>query len=77
MVASLVKDAPLDEFGYSDVIITSALHEEQLENTHNVLMNLSEDSLLKPFRQMVGQSIAAKRVHVKFAYSGVDTRGAH
>jgi uncharacterized protein len=46
---------PLAEFGYGDVTISSPLHEEQLKNTHDVLMNLSEDSLLKPFRQMAGQ----------------------
>ena len=45
----------LTEFGYGDVTVDSALHQAQLQNTHDVLMNLSEDSLLKPFRQMVGQ----------------------
>lgn len=44
----------LSEFGYGDVIIASGLHESQLMNTHDVLMNLSEDSLLKPLRQMSG-----------------------
>jgi hypothetical protein len=47
--------APLSEFGYGDVTISSALHEAQLRETHDVLMNMSEDSLLKPFRQMSGQ----------------------
>lgn len=42
----------LEEFGYGDVSITSELHESQLTNTHAVLMDLSEDSLLKPLRQM-------------------------
>ncbi len=46
--------APLTEFGYPDVAISSDLHEAQLMNTHSVLMALSEDSLLKPFRQMSG-----------------------
>jgi DUF1680 family protein len=46
----------LSEFGYGDVIIASDLHESQLMNTHDVLMNLSEDSLLKPLRQMSGMS---------------------
>jgi len=45
----------LAEFGYDDVTITSALHDAQLRETHDVLMNMSEDSLLKPFRQMAGQ----------------------
>ena len=44
----------LSEFGYGDVIIASDLHESQLTNTIAVLMDLSEDSLLKPFRQMSG-----------------------
>ena len=33
----------------------SALHQTQLSKTHDVLMSLSDDSLLKPFRQMAGQ----------------------
>lgn len=48
-------NSPLIEFGYGDVSITSDLHEAQLRETHDVLMSLSEDSLLKPFRQMAGQ----------------------
>jgi hypothetical protein len=46
--------APLVEFSYGDVDLASDLHEAQLMNTHSVLMALSEDSLLKPFRQMSG-----------------------
>jgi DUF1680 family protein len=46
--------APLAEFDYGDVLISSDLHELQLMNTHAVLMELSDDSLLKPFRQMSG-----------------------
>jgi uncharacterized protein len=45
----------LREFGYGDVAIDSAPHRAQLQSTHEVLMNLSDDSLVKPFRQMVGQ----------------------
>jgi len=45
---------PLEQFDYSDVALTSDLHEKQLEETHSVLMGLSDDSLLKPFRQMSG-----------------------
>ena len=44
----------LEEFGYSDVQLHSELHESQLRNAHSVLMELSEDSLLKPFRAMAG-----------------------
>jgi len=46
---------PLQEFNYSDVSLASNFHNKQLEETHSVLMGLSEDSLLKPFRQMIGQ----------------------
>jgi len=46
---------PLEQFDYGDVVLTSDPHEKQLEQTHSVLMGLSDDSLLKPFRQMSGQ----------------------
>jgi uncharacterized protein len=46
----------LSEFGYGDVILDSDPHEAQLANVHSVLMELSEDSLLKPFRQMSGMA---------------------
>ncbi|HET6181659.1 MAG TPA: beta-L-arabinofuranosidase domain-containing protein [Candidatus Sulfotelmatobacter sp.] len=49
------KGGPLEEFGYGDVTLNSPLHEQQLQQTHELLMSLSEDSLLKPFRAMVGQ----------------------
>ncbi len=45
----------LEEFGYGDVSLDSEIHEQQLKDTHAVLMGLSDDSLLKPFRQMSGQ----------------------
>ncbi len=47
---------PLEEFEYKDVLLASDLHETQLRQTHAVLMGLSDDSLLKPFRQMSGQT---------------------
>jgi len=46
---------PLEQFDYGDVEFASGPHDEQLEQTHSVLMGLSDDSLLKPFRQMCGQ----------------------
>ena len=46
---------PLQEFGYGDVAISSELHERQLRESQAVLMELSEDSLLKPLRAMAGQ----------------------
>lgn len=45
---------PLSEFGYGDVLLSSDPHEAQLRNTHTVLMELSDDSLLKPLRAMAG-----------------------
>ena len=53
--AATISSPPLDEFGYGDVTLASDVHEKQLAETHALLMGLSEDSLLKPFRQMVGQ----------------------
>jgi len=47
--------ATLSEYGYGDVSLESPLHQSQLRNTHEVLMSLSEDSLLKPFRQLAGR----------------------
>jgi uncharacterized protein len=46
---------PLDQFDYGDVMLTSELHEKQLDETHSTLMGLSDDSLMKPLRQMSGQ----------------------
>jgi uncharacterized protein len=46
---------PLKEFGYGEVTLHCDLQEKQLRETHAVLMGLSEDSLLKPFREMAGQ----------------------
>jgi hypothetical protein len=45
----------LEQFDYGDVVLAGDLHNQQLEQTHSVLMGLSDDSLLKPFRQMSGQ----------------------
>lgn len=45
----------LEEFGYGDVSLNSPIHEEQLRQTHAVLMGLDNDALMKPFRAMAGQ----------------------
>lgn len=45
---------PLGQFDYGDVALASDLQEKQLADTHRVLMGLSDDSLLKPLRQMSG-----------------------
>ena len=49
------QSGPLEEFGYGDVSLDAGLHEDQLQRTHAVLMGLSDDALLKPFRMMIGQ----------------------
>jgi DUF1680 family protein len=45
---------PLTEFQYRQVSFQAGLHQAQLDQTHSVLMNLSEDSLLKPYRLRAG-----------------------
>src|SRR5215472_14774900 len=55
LVGSHSDNSPLDEFGYGDVSLDSPIHEQQLQQTHAVLMGLSDDSLLKPFRSMIGK----------------------
>jgi len=49
------RPAPLEEFSYRDVTLWSEPHEKQLRETRAILMNFSDDSLLKPFREMAGQ----------------------
>jgi DUF1680 family protein len=46
---------PLAQFDYGDITLSSDPHEKQLDETHAVLMGLSDDSLLKPLREMSGQ----------------------
>jgi hypothetical protein len=45
----------LDTFTYSDVTFEPGIHDAQLHETHNVLMGLTDDELLKPFRVRAGQ----------------------
>lgn len=54
--------SPLVEFGYDRVQLNSELHEKQLQNSISVLMALSEDSLLKPMRQMGGQAAPGEQL---------------
>ena len=58
----------LEEFDYGDVSLDSALHEGQLRQTHALLMELSDDALLKPFRQMVGQKAPGEDLGGWYAY---------
>ena len=52
--APIPPSPPLDQFDYGNVTLFSELHERQLDQTHALLMSLSDDSLLKPLRQMSG-----------------------
>jgi uncharacterized protein len=45
----------LEAVDYGDVEFAPGPHDEQLEHTRSVLMGLSDESLLKPFREMCGQ----------------------
>src|SRR5437868_3996527 len=44
----------LSEFGYGEVQLAPGPQQRQFEENHELLLNLSEDSLLKPFRQREG-----------------------
>jgi uncharacterized protein len=45
---------PLSEFEYKDVQLLDGPMLEQFRHNHNLFLNLDEDSLLKPFRQLSG-----------------------
>jgi uncharacterized protein len=45
---------PLREFGYGDVHFAPGPHRSQLEQTHTILVQMNEDSLLRPFRMAAG-----------------------
>ena len=47
---------PLTEFNYADITLTSPLHETQRLQTQDILLNLSDGDLLRPFRAMSNQS---------------------
>ncbi len=67
-LAAGVNPRPLQEFHYSDVVLTCDLHENQLKETHDVLMGLSDDSLLKPFREMAGMPAPGKELGGWYLY---------
>jgi hypothetical protein len=60
---------PLAQFGYGDVELASGPHERQLEETHRVLMGLSDDSILKPLRQMSGQPAPGEDLGGWYSYN--------
>ena len=44
----------LQQFRYDQIQVQPGIHQAQLDQTHSILMNLSEDSLLKPYRRRTG-----------------------
>src|SRR5215469_6105847 len=60
---------PLGQFDYGDVTLSSELHEKQLDDTHRVLMGLSDDSLLKPLRLMSGQPAPGEDIGGWYRYN--------
>jgi hypothetical protein len=59
---------PLALVDYADVDLHSALHEEQLDHQLQLLMSLDEDSLLKPFRQMIGATAPGPELGGWYSY---------
>src|SRR6185437_9193495 len=64
-----IRFAPLAQFDYGDVTLSSELHEKQLAETHRVLMSLSDDSLLKPLRLMSGQPAPGEDIGGWYRYN--------
>jgi DUF1680 family protein len=70
----------LQQFEYGDVTLNSEPHEKQLRETHALLMSLSDDSMLKPLREMSGQPAPGEELGGWYRYNpkykvGVDDDG--
>jgi hypothetical protein len=59
---------PLSEFGYGDVALGEGLARQQLEQTHAIVMGMSDDSLLKPFRVMAGMAAPGEELGGWYEY---------
>ena len=62
----------LEEFAYGDVDLRSPLHEAQLDHHLELLMSLNEDSLMKPFRQMIGKPAPGEDLGGWYGYNPKD-----
>jgi hypothetical protein len=67
-IDSVTSVRPLEEVGYDQVTLKSPLHLAQLENARSVLMGLSDDSLLMPFRKMVNQDAPGEDIGGWYQY---------
>jgi len=59
---------PLEEVDYGQVTLKSIPHLAQFENARTILMGLSDDSLLMPFRKMAGQDAPGKDIGGWYQY---------
>lgn len=71
-VLAQAKPSLLQQFAYEDVDLHSPLHEEQLNQHLALLMSLKEDSLLKPFRQMIGKPASGTEMGGWYSYDPVN-----
>jgi uncharacterized protein len=53
--ATAPRPTRLEQFNYADVQLLDGPMLEQFRQNHTLFLNLNEDSLLKPFRQLAGQ----------------------
>lgn len=70
-------DVFLSQFGYGDVLLASDLQTNQLHETHATLMQMDEDSMLKPLRQMAGMPAPGKDLGGWYDYLADYTGGDH
>jgi DUF1680 family protein len=59
---------PLEEVGYGQMTLKSTLHLDQMDNARLVLMGISDDSLLMPFRQMSGHDAPGENIGGWYGY---------
>ncbi len=59
---------PLEEVGYGQVTVRSPRHVAQVENTRAILLGLSDDALMKPFRMMAGQDAPGENIGGWYEY---------
>jgi uncharacterized protein len=53
-LAPTTRSTPLTQFNYADVQLLDGPMLVQFRNNHTLFLNLNEDSMLKPFRQLTG-----------------------